>query len=279
MVINEEMAFRLFTADQTERLSQEFRQAVPFPHLVIDNLFSETMLERILPEFDVKAEGWTSFKSQMQVKLATVPGTTLPPFAQAFFDVAYSGAFLRLLSRITGISGLIPDPSLFGGGMHEVPEGGYFQPHVDFQVHPVTGLRNRLVVITYLNPGWRDSDGGLLELWQTRPAACVTSIVPVFGRTVIIQQSDRAVHGHSRPVRAGLSRRAVIAYFYGSRTAAATTSARADTGYVASPGQTARQRAEVILRLVSPPLALNVLRAASGRIRAHRKVTQSGSDG
>ena len=206
----------------------------------------------------------------MQVKLATVPGAALPPAAQAFFDVVYSGGFLRLLSRITGISGLIPDHGLFGGGMHEVPEGGHFQPHVDFRTHPNTGLLNRLAVITYLNPGWRDADGGSLELWQDRPKACVTSIVPVFGRTVIMQQSDQAIHGHPQPVRTGLRRRAVIAYYYTSK-APADAAARADTRYFASSGQTARQRAEVILRLVSPPLALNVVRAASERIKAPRK--------
>ena len=269
MVIDQEAAFRSYSAEQRERLSQEMRQALPFPHVVIDGLFDETLLARILPEFDAK-EGWTSFRSQMQVKLATAPGAALPPAAQAYFDVVYSGRFLRLLSHLTGIDGLIPDPSLFGGGMHEVPEGGHFQPHVDFQVHPVTGLVNRVAVITYLNPGWQASDGGSLELWQSRPAACVASIVPAFGRTVIMQQSDRAVHGHSQPVRTGLRRRAVIAYYYSSRTPADLASARADTGYVASPGQTARQRAEVILRLVSPPLALNVLRAASRRIRTPR---------
>ena len=270
MVINEEAAFRLYPVEQCDRLSQDMRQATPFPHLVIDDLFDKTMLGRILPEFDAKAEGWTSFRSQMQVKLATMPGAALPPAAQTYFDVVYSGRFLRLLSHVTGIDGLIPDPSLFGGGMHEVPEGGHFQPHVDFRAHPVTGLVNRLAVITYLNPGWQASDGGSLELWQTRPAACVTSIVPTFGRTVIMQQSDRAVHGHSQPVRSGLRRRAVIAYYYSSRTPADMASARADTGYVASPGQTARQRAEIILRLVSPPLALNVLRAASRKIKAPR---------
>ena len=269
MVINEEAAFRSYPVEQRDRLSQEMRQAMPFPHLVIDDLFDEAMLGRILPEFDAK-DGWTSFRSQMQVKLATMPGAALPPAAQAFFDVVYSGRFLRLLSHLTGINGLIPDPSLFGGGMHEVPEGGHFQPHVDFRVHPVTGLVNRLAIITYLNPGWQASDGGSLELWQTGPAACVASIVPVFGRTVIMEQSDRAVHGHSQPVRTGLKRRAVIAYYYSSKTTADAVSARADTRYVSNPKQTARQRAEVILRLVSPPLALNVLRAASRRIKAPR---------
>lgn len=270
-------SFRAFDDKKLDEMSLDFETASPFPHLVIDNLFNETLLTDVLPEFGKKTESWTSFNSQMQIKRATVSDAQLLPAAQTFFDLVHSGPFLRFVTRVSGISGLIPDPSLFGGGMHEVPSGGHFQPHVDFLVHPTTGLLNRVVVITYLNKGWTASDGGGFELWQTTPPVCMKSIVPVFGRTIIMQQSSLAVHGLPDPVGPGLQRRALIAYYYTCKASTASSTARADTAYISNPGQTMRQRAEIILRLVSPPLALNVLRATSVRLRAERKIQDENS--
>ena len=72
---------------------------------------------------------------------------------------------MQRLCAVTGIDDLIVDPTLFGGGMHAMPSGGRFDLHTDFQQHPRTKLDNRLVLITYLNPDWREDYGGMLELW------------------------------------------------------------------------------------------------------------------
>src|ERR1700742_2975356 len=129
-------------------LGATFRRGSPFPHLVMDHLFPAPALQAMAEEFDA-ASAWREYHGGLQRKRGTPPGGHLPPAVQDYFNVVYSGPFIRLLSRITGIDDLIPDPALYGGGMHEVNAGGSFEIHMDFATHPRTKLMNRLVMITY----------------------------------------------------------------------------------------------------------------------------------
>ncbi len=198
-------------------LAYRFRNAEPFPHLVIDGLFDSVFLQETLDEFDTLSDyKWIYYDRPRELKRGSRPDVRLPPLAQAYFDTVYSGVFVRALSAITGIENLLTDPLLYGGGLHDIPPGGRFGVHVDFQKHPKNGLSTRLVVITYLNHDWCDDYGGQLELWKPDQSGCEVSISPVFGRTVIFLNSSGTPHGHPRPVNApdGRRRRSLAVYYY-----------------------------------------------------------------
>jgi hypothetical protein len=254
--------FREMTDAQRQELRSNYASAVPFPHVVIDGLFPKEYLRPIVEDWDT-APGptWRDIKSGLQTKRATHPDTALPADVQQYFDRLNSGPFMRFLSDITGIPNLIPDPALHGGGMHEVGEGGAFEIHIDFDRHPRTRLDNRLVVITYLNDDWLPADGGSLELWHVKPPRCAAAITPIFGRTVILEQSRLAAHGHPQPIRRGLKRRSVTAYFYTNGRAAASASNRLPTTYIAHKGYSLSQRIELGLRLLVPPIILMSVRS------------------
>jgi hypothetical protein len=246
---------------QRDDLRAKFASAAPFPHLVIDGLFPADRLHAATQDFEAApAATWRRIQSGMQTKRATLPDSPLPASVQDYFNHVNSGPFIRFLSDITGVANLIPDPALHGGGMHEVGEGGAFEIHIDFEQHPRTFLNNRLVVITYLNDEWQPADGGDLELWDTKPARCAASITPIFGRTVIMQQSRVSAHGHPRPIRAGRKRRSITAYFYTNGRVPGTAGDRLPTVYVPHKGHSIRQRMELFLHLFVPPIILMGLR-------------------
>jgi hypothetical protein len=248
---------------QRESLRAAYTSGAPFPHLVIDGLFPAERLRTLVEEFDSPPAGtWREIQSELQRKRATPPDSPLPTQVQDYFNTLNSGPFLRFLSDVTGISNLIPDPALHGGGMHEVEEGGAFEIHIDFERHPRTFLDNRLVVITYLNDDWLPEDGGNLELWHMKPPRCAQTITPIFGRTVILEQSRLAAHGHPQPIRHGRKRRSVTAYFYTNGRASRTASNLLPTTYVAHKGYSLGKRLELGLRLLVPPIILMSLRAA-----------------
>ncbi len=98
-----------------------------------------------------------------------------------------------------------------GGGYHHILPGGRLAVHADFN-RSEEGLYRRLNVIIYLNEGWTEQDGGHLELWDE--CGKVSSVLPVFNRTVVFQTSDRSFHGHPVPLPGPRSRRSFAAYFF-----------------------------------------------------------------
>ena len=200
-----------------DALRDRFETARPFPHVVIDGLFDATFLRGLVDDFGGVGFGdWLRYDNASERKRATRPGAKLGPASQAYIDVVHRGPFNRFLSDITGIDGLLPDPTLHGGGLHEIPPGGKFAVHVDFNKHPVTRLDTRLVLITYLNDDWQPSYGGARELWNADTDRCEAQVVPVFGRSILFAHTATSLHGHPDPVRApnGRPRRSSATYFY-----------------------------------------------------------------
>ena len=158
---------------------------------------------------------------------------------------------------MSGIEGLLPDPSLFGGGLHKIEHGGHFSTHIDFNKHPGTLLDNRLVFITYLNKGWEASYGGRLELWDIKTKACIEEVVPVFGRSILFAHSDISLHGHPNPVAAPdrRPRRSVAAYYYTNSSGVADAEAARTTQFL-EPVQRSEMRSKLAKagRYVSPML-------------------------
>lgn len=136
-------------------MRQQFQTSTPFPHLVIDRLFSPKLPELMYAEFDdMKWNDWRVAATAEEIKRGSLP--------------------------------------------------------------PVTNLDNRLVVITYLNEGWIEDDGGLLELGDKEANACVRKVVPLMGRTILLYQSALSLHGVSltKKARDAKPRRSAACYYY-----------------------------------------------------------------
>lgn len=207
----------LLSATAVAALRKDFQSATPFPHVVLLDLFSSDFLETLNDDFDAVGFGdWLRFNTAQETKRATRANAKLGPSSQLYFDLIHRGFFISFLSAVSGIEGLLPDPTLFGGGLHEIPSGGKFGVHIDFNKHPTTQLDTRLVFITYLNKEWRPSYGGELELWDRAKNACVKKIVPEFGTSILFNNSTHSLHGHPVPVEApnGRTRRSIAAYYY-----------------------------------------------------------------
>ncbi len=254
-------------ADTLVMLANRFQAAVPFPHVVIDGLLDAGALEAVLESYAlVAAQGWHTQDGPLQSKRRTRHDAPLPPAAQAYFDYVNSGPFIRFLSSVSGIADLIPDPALYGGGMHEVGAGGYFELHADFPRHPRTRLENRLAVITYLNHGWTLQDGGALEFWRRDPLACAKTLLPSFGRTVIFAQSADALHGHGAPVSRLAGRRALVSYYYTNGTRTPSLGESLPTTYFRRQGQSLMQQTEIVSRQLLPPILFPVARLVRARL-------------
>ena len=116
----------------TSEMYSRYKNAIPFPHLVIDNLFPtetlEDMLEELPPLTDDK---WVHDRNAQSVKSNFRSAVDLGSRGYQFAAFLNSAGFLYLLSEMTGIWGLLGDPYLGGAGYHVVPAGGKFEIHAD----------------------------------------------------------------------------------------------------------------------------------------------------
>ena len=200
-----------------EREGAGYRDADPFPHVVVDGFIEKAALRAVLEEFGRVAEDpWRSLSRDTEIKRSNEDDTSFGPFTSKLIHTLNAGRFLTFLERLTGINGLIADPHLRGGGLHEIRRGGKLDVHADFNFHKRLKLYRRLNLLLYLNRAWSDEWGGHLELWDRDMSRCCERIAPVFNRTVIFNTTSFSYHGHPSPLLCPdeRSRKSVALYYY-----------------------------------------------------------------
>ena len=194
-----------------------YRVADPFPHLVIDGFLDSTMLKEVLTEFDaMDRTPWHYTERNTERKYSTEDFRHFGPTTRAVFTQLNAAPFMEFLEKLTGIPGLIPDPHLRGGGLHEIRRGGALGVHADFNFYKRLNLYRRLNLLVYLNEDWQEAWGGHLELWDRTGKRCVQRIAPLFNRAVIFDTSNYSYHGHPRPLECPeeRSRKSLALYYY-----------------------------------------------------------------
>ncbi len=210
----------LFAPDGLERLEKHvgFQTAAPYPHLVLKDLFNPQALRAVLDEWPTEEGNLEKHDDGTYVKKKT--GTTwktqFGPHTQRYFVALSSPAFLQTLQKVTNMWGLMPDPYMFGGGLHATASGGKLAVHADYNKHPFFKLDRRLNLLIYLNEGWREENGGWLELWDRDMKNCVHRILPEFNQTVLFATDSNSFHGQPEPVVGppNLWRKSIALYYF-----------------------------------------------------------------
>ncbi|MEO1657520.1 MAG: 2OG-Fe(II) oxygenase [Pseudomonadota bacterium] len=200
-----------------DELAEAHQSASPFPHTVIDDFVSMEFVRYCQDHFpSTSGDGSVAFdRDQERLKQSFQPDD-LDVGLRSLFHALNSMPFVRLVERITGIKGLIPDPYFVGGGFHETRNGGHLSMHADFNHHKLMDLERRVNVLIYLNEDWTDDHGGQLELWDQGMKTCVQSVVPLAGRCVMFNTTGESWHGHPKPVAHpdDKPRRSIALYYY-----------------------------------------------------------------
>lgn len=199
-------------------LREQYQSANPFPHIVLDGLFDDAVLDAVLADFPKPEETrWMKFDSPTEKKLGYYhEHSRITDRIRRFLDAMNGFEMLLFLEALTGIDGLIPDPYFGGGGLHQIEPGGFLKVHADFNVHPKLKLDRRANMLIYLNRDWREEWGGHLELWNASMTECRKRILPSFNRTIVFSTTDTSFHGHPHPLTSpeGVTRKSVSLYYY-----------------------------------------------------------------
>lgn len=250
-----------------------FAGATPFSHVVIDGFLPNDVADAVLAEFPTPKDGrWTTYTNDRERKLEGTDLTAMGAATRSLFAELNSAVFLTFLEELTGIEGLIPDPYLHGGGLHQIERGGFLKIHADFNWHRKLRLDRRLNLLIYLNKDWKEEYGGHLELWHRDLSAPGRRILPVFNRCVVFATTDDAFHGHPEPLTCpeGVTRKSLALYYYSNGRPAEEISESHGTVFAARPGEVWRRElpsARTVASRLLPPVVADGLR----RLRRRRQ--------
>ena len=205
--------------ENMEHLKRSFNYAKPYPHVVIDNFFTEEYANTLLNSFPEVTDKWIRYWNPIEKKFALNKFSDNPTYND-LFNYMQTDEFISYIKGASGISNLEADPHLHGAGVHFHPPGGKLDMHLDYSVHPLLHKERRVNLIIYLNKEWNKSYNGDLQLWDRDFTECTTKIYPVFNRAVLFQTNDISYHGMPQMINCeeGNGRKSIAIYYISDST-------------------------------------------------------------
>ncbi len=163
-----------------DKYRDEFVNAKPFPHVVIDNFLPHDVALRVaqafptLDQIDWKLEGPgdSEHSGDKNIeKVTTSDEEKFPPLVRVMMMQFQSGIFMNFLNSVTGYDHLQPDPNHHGCGLHSTGRGGRLMLHLDASRHPNKDLNQLINCIYYARRTGRNPMAGDWSFGtRTRPS-------------------------------------------------------------------------------------------------------------
>jgi len=219
---NETAQHTIFDFEKWEQKLPDLKSAYhsnePYPHIMLDDFMVPEAAKQAHDVFpSVKDEGWIHYVHFNEKKHGLNKVEMLPDYTQQVIKIFNSDRFISWLSELTGISGLMRDDMLEGGGLHQSLRDGFLNIHADFTSHPHRrSWRRRVNLLVYLNPDWKEEYGGFLELWTRDMKTRVQNIMPSFNRAVIFNTDKDSYHGLPDPIKCPEddTRKSIALYYF-----------------------------------------------------------------
>lgn len=195
-----------------------YRSAKPYPHIVIDRFLSEeSAIEGSACFPKIEDEGWIHYLHVNEKKHGLNKTDLIPPFFKELISELNSREFIAQLEKLTGISNLLADEMLEGGGLHQSAKGGFLNVHADFTVHPhKRNWKRRVNLLIYFNEGWDEKYLGGLELWDNKMNKAEVVVNPIMNRCVIFNTESDSYHGFPEPIKcpSNMTRKSLALYYF-----------------------------------------------------------------
>ncbi len=234
--------------NKAKKHKEAYQNASPFPHTLLDNFCDPEALDKVAQEFPaVDDEGWIHYLHFNEKKHGLNKMDMIPTECRRLIEELNSPEFVSVLSELTGIPNLLPDPSLEGGGLHQSKRGGFLNIHADFTVHPhKRNWRRRVNVLVYLNHDWQEEYNGHLELWTRDMKSCEVKALPIFNRCVIFNTDYDSFHGLPEVINCpeNMTRKSIALYYFTEETEAPK---KVNTNYKARPEESTKKKFLVYL--------------------------------
>lgn len=178
-------------------------------YFFVDNLLDPSITKEIYTSFPNEEN--LNFRDTFREKKYTSQSFK----SQILNDITYSFQEKNVtneIEEITGINHLIPDESLYAGGISRMDKGHFLNPHIDNSHNADRSLYRRLNLLFYVTPDYQDGFGGDLELWDNKVITPVKIGSP-FNRLIVMETNKKSWHSVD-PVKYNVKRCCVSNYLF-----------------------------------------------------------------
>ena len=240
----------------SDSVQLQYKTALPFPFIEIDNLWNNDFLSQISREIGCIKDwdGEKYFFGSIGKRWVVTP-EKLPRHCRQFIEYLNSSQICGLVESITGEKHLIPDPYLDGGGIHSTKRNGFLKMHADFNWHHKLQCYRRINLLIYLNKSWKEEWEGHLLFATKNDSGYIdvkNKITPSFNKTVIFTTTDHTYHGHPSPLNTpdNITRDSIAMYYYQStKPDGSAELKRTDTDYKLSKSDLIGMPSDIASRL------------------------------
>lgn len=162
---------------------------------IIDNFLPEIQVQRLLKAWpDKNWDGWYKRSDLFQNNQYGCNNYEIIPCElKEIIDYFNSDKFIEMINTYLNIDGLKKDEHLHGAGIVQYGKDGYLDLHLDYDIHPKTGMQRKANILYYLNEEWNEEWNGDLKIYEKNKL--VHEVYPKFNRLVIFSVDDYSVHG------------------------------------------------------------------------------------
>lgn len=185
-------------------------------HFHIDDLLPAEVAKAVYEAFPRNADGFFDRNTFRERKKTLTSLGELPPILSSITYALQDAAVVARISSLLGLKEVLPDPTLYAGGLSMMFEGDFLNPHIDNSHDGQRNLYRRLNLLYYVSPDWELENGGNFELWDEEVRQQKT-IVSRFNRLVVMETNKRSWHSVS-PVRAARPRCCVSNYYFSKQS-------------------------------------------------------------
>lgn len=201
----------------TEKMVDEFHQAKPFKHLIIDDFISPKIFKNIVLYWP-KPKEWMDhihndtkkevLKRQYRLEISRSWDDPIKTFLWQI-----NNDFHPQVQKLFNYP-IYNDVDLTGAGLHQHQAGGFLNFHIDFnKIEKYDAVYQRcLNTIFYVHPEWKPEWGGHTNLGADE---LLKDVEPVPNRILIFEATEESYHG-CRLVTCPIKkqRRTIATYFY-----------------------------------------------------------------
>lgn len=166
----------------------------------VDNLLPAAIAEAIYIAFP-SSDQMRERKTIREHKYVAAQMDLFDPQAEEALFAFHDTRVVELISKITNLPNLVPDPELYAGGISLMARGNFLNPHLDNSHNKDKSIYRVLNLLYYCSPGWDLQSGGHLEIWPKGLKQVPLTIPNIFNRLVVMSTGLESWHSVSKVER------------------------------------------------------------------------------